>query len=334
MTVVFSSCTIDITQGKGIFYLLHIGIIGLGAIGQRLMKQFLQHPHIEVVAVCDQLESLARETAGSIRGAQAYTMYQQLIADPKVELVYVAVPPKFHFPIVMEALRAQKHILCEKPLANSVEEAREMLKAATEANVIHAMNFPLNYGAAAIKFAELFRENYIGKLRRLQLTMQFSEWPRPWQKNNWVGNREQGGFVLEVGVHFIQQILKVFGDLKNIHTHLELPTDPLKCETGIIATAKLEDGTPVLIEGISEIAGKEYIGFTAFGSEGTLSLENWGQLKVGKLGEKLETILIEDAAPNQLIDEIIKAIDGQEAELYDFEVGYKAQVILEQLRKI
>ncbi|MCB7347808.1 hypothetical protein LIZ33_16355, partial [Desulfovibrio desulfuricans] len=77
---------------------------------------------------------------------------------------------------------------------------------------------------------------------------------------------------------------------------------------------------------ISEIAGKEYIGFTAFGSEGTLSLENWGQLKVGKLGEKLETILIEDAAPNQLIDEIIKAIDGQEAELYDFEVGYKAQV--------
>ncbi|MGG0718206.1 Gfo/Idh/MocA family oxidoreductase [Robertmurraya massiliosenegalensis] len=314
--------------------MLHIGIIGLGAIGQRLIKQFSEHPDIEVVAVCDQLESLARETAVSLGEAHAYTEYQELISDSKVDLVYVAVPPKYHFPIVMEVLQAKKHILCEKPLANSVEEAEAMLKAAKKAGVVHAMNFPLNYGAAATKFAELIRENYIGKLRRLQLTMHFPEWPRPWQKNDWVGQREQGGFVLEVGVHFIQQTLKIFGDIKNIQTRLELPGDSLKCETGIIATAELEDGTPVLIEGLSEIAGKEYIGFTAYGSEGTLSLENWGQLKAAKLGEELETILTEGVTPNLLIEEITKAVQGQEAELYDFEVGYKAQVVLEELRKI
>ncbi|WP_223587614.1 Gfo/Idh/MocA family protein [Neobacillus bataviensis] len=314
--------------------MLHIGIIGLGAIGQRLIKKFKEHPDVEITAVCDRLESLVRETSNALGGVHTYTDYQGLIADQRVDLIYVAVPPKFHHPIVMDVLKAKKHVLCEKPLANSLDEAKEMAQAAKEAGVIHAMNFPLNYEQGATKFAEMIGQNYVGKLRRLQLTMHFPEWPRFWQKNDWVGEREQGGFVLEVGVHFIQQTLKVFGAIKNIQTRLELPDDPQKCETGVIATGELEDGTPVLIEGLSQIAGKEHIGYTAYGSEGILSLENWGELKGGKNGEELNVISFDETKPNRLIDELVKAANGQKAELYDFEVGYRAQEILEELRKM
>jgi predicted dehydrogenase len=314
--------------------MLHIGIIGLGAIGQRLIKQFTEHSQVKVTAVCDQLESLATETANRIGEVQAFTDYKYLIESPQVDLVYVAVPPKYHHQIVMDVLKVKKHVLCEKPLANSLEEAKEMAAAAERAGVIHAMNFPLNYGQAAAKFAELIRENYTGKLRRLQLTMHFPEWPRFWQKNEWVGGREQGGFVLEVGVHFIQQTLKLFGEIKNIQTRLELPDDTEKCETGIIATAELADGTPILIEGLSQIAGKEYIGFTAFGAEGILSLENWGELRGGKNGEELEEISFEEVTPNRLIDELVKAVNGEDSELYDFEAGNQAQKVLEELRKL
>ncbi|MDN3015478.1 Gfo/Idh/MocA family oxidoreductase [Paenibacillus sp. BSR1-1] len=314
--------------------MLHIGIIGLGAIGQRLIKKFKEHPDVEITAVCDRLESLARETADALGGVPVYTDYQSLVADQRVDLIYVAVPPKFHHPIVMDVLRAKKHVLCEKPLANSLDEAKEMAQAAKEAGVIHAMNFPLNYEQGATKFAQMISENYVGKLRRLHLTMHFPEWPRFWQKNDWVGEREQGGFVLEVGVHFIQQTLKVFGDIKNIQTRLELPDDPQKCETGVIATGELEDGTPVLIEGLSQIAGKEHIAFTAYGSEGILSLENWGELRGGKNGEGLIAISFGETKPNRLIDELVKAANGQEAELYDFDLGYRAQEILEELRKM
>lgn len=314
--------------------MVHIGIIGLGAIGQRLIKNFKEHSEVEITAVCDGVESLVRETADALGGVQAYTDYKNLIADGRVDLVYVAVPPKFHHPIVMDALKAKKHVLCEKPLANSLFEAKEMAQAAKEAGVIHAMNFPLNYSQAATKFAEMIGECFIGKLRRLELTMHFPEWPRLWQKNDWVGGREQGGFVLEVGVHFIQQTLKLFGGIKNIQTRLDLPEDSQKCETGIIATGELEDGTPVLIEGLSHIAGKEHIGFTAYGTEGVLTLENWGELRGGKNGEELKDILFVETKPNHLIDELVKAANGQKAELYDFETGYRAQEILEELRKI
>ncbi|MCG7345873.1 Gfo/Idh/MocA family oxidoreductase [Sporosarcina sp. ACRSL] len=313
--------------------MLHIGIIGLGAIGQRLIKQFTEHDEVAVIAVCDRNEALAKETSNSLGNVQAFTDYKQLLANEQVDAVYVAVPPKFHHAIVMDAIRAKKHVLCEKPLANSLEEAEEMADAAKEAGIVHAMNFPLNYGQAATKLAELINENYIGKLRRLQLSMHFPEWPRAWQKNDWVGGREQGGFVLEVGVHFIQQTLKLFGEVQNIQTRLEFPDDPTLCESGIIATAELSDGTPVLIEGISGQAGKEHIGFTAYGTEGILSLENWGHLRGGKTGDDLATISLEEVAPRRLIDELVKAVNGEEAELYDFEVGYQAQKILEQLRK-
>lgn len=314
--------------------MVQIGVIGLGAIGQRLIDQFMKHPEVEIVAICDRLEDLTKETSDKLGDVKAYFDPKKLIEDKQVELVYVAVPPKFHHAIVTEVLKANKHVLCEKPLANSLKEAKEMSQVANDSGVVHAMNFPLNYGKAASKFGELVSDGYLGEIRRIQLTMQFPEWPRNWQKNNWVGGREQGGFVLEVGVHFIQQTLKVFGEIRNIKTQLDLPDDPHQCEKGIIATAELIDSTPVLIEGLSHIAGKEYIGFTAYGSEGTLSLENWGELKGGRMGEALEPIAFEDAKSNSLIDELIKAINGEEAELYDFSVGFQAQNVLEGLRKI
>lgn len=314
--------------------MIHIGIIGLGAIGQRLINQFKQHDGVTITAVCDQTNTLAHETADKLGDVQAYTDYKQLLLNEEVDLVYVAVPPKFHHTIVMDAIQAKKHILCEKPLANSLEEAKEMADAAKETGIVHAMNFPLNYGQAATKFAELINENYIGQLRRLQLSMHFPEWPRAWQKNDWVAGREQGGFVLEVGVHFIQQTLKLFGELHNIQARLEFPKDPMLCETGIIATAELAEGTPVLIEGISGQAGIEHIGFSAYGSEGVLKLENWGELRGGKTGETLESISVEEVTPSRLIDELVKAVNGGEAaDLYDFEVGYQAQKVLEELRK-
>lgn len=313
--------------------MLHIGIIGLGAIGQRLIHQFKEHPEVSIAAICDLSESLVRETAAKLGNVQVYTDYQQLITDGKVELVYVAVPPKFHHAIVLDVLRAKKHVLCEKPLANSLEEAEEMAQAAKEARVVHAMNFPLNYGEAATKFAALIKGGYVGKLRRLQLTMNFPQWPRVWQQNDWVGEREQGGFVLEVGVHFIQQIVKLFGDLHNIQSRLEFPDNPMSCETGIIATAELSDGTPVLIEGISQVAGHEHIGFTAYGSEGVLSIENWSDLRGGKTGEELSLLPLDDTQPPRLINELVKAVEGEQAQIYDFEVGYRAQAILEALRK-
>ncbi|WP_226645232.1 Gfo/Idh/MocA family protein [Mesobacillus subterraneus] len=313
--------------------MIKVGVIGLGAIGQRLIKGFQEHPAMDIAAVCDAAEDRVKETAAELGRIPAYSNHQEMLENTKLDLVYVAVPPKFHHAVASDVLAKGIHILCEKPLANSVEEAESLLKQAQDAGVVHAMNFPLNYSAGSKTFEKLIKSNYVGNLRRVQLKMHFPQWPRPWQQNAWVASKEQGGYVLEVGVHFIQQLQKVFGDVEVKDVQIQFPDDSHASESAILAILKLADGTPVLIDGMSQIAGKEEIAFTAYGDEGTLSLLNWGQLEGGRLGEEILPLEADHSLTDSLVDNLVKAIKGEEATIIDFAAGYEAQIILEQLRK-
>ncbi|MCH1625585.1 Gfo/Idh/MocA family protein [Ferdinandcohnia quinoae] len=312
---------------------IRVGVIGLGAIGERLIKGFTAHEKTAVMAVVDTNSSRAKEVAGKLGGISWYNNHLEMLEQQALDIVYVAVPPKFHHKIVLDVIEKGIHVLCEKPLANSVSEAREMMERAETAGIIHAMNFPLNYSPEVFTLEKLLKDKYIGDLRRVELTMHFPEWPRPWQRNEWVGEREQGGFVLEVGVHFIQLTNRLFGNITYLHSQLELPENREKCETGVIANLEICDGTPFTINGISKIAGEERIAYTIYGTEGTLSLVNWSQLEGGKLGEKIEPIQAETSGNMTLISSLVHAIEGMPAEIFNFKVGYDAQLVLEKVRE-
>ncbi|RSK27246.1 gfo/Idh/MocA family oxidoreductase [Bacillus sp. HMF5848] len=308
-------------------------VIGLGAIGERFISNMKELTQIKIIGVCDTNRSKAEMIASTIFECKAYDNYELLLSQETVDFVYVAVPPKFHFDIVIAAIEKGIHILCEKPLANSIEEALLIRDKANKAGIVHAMNFPLNYSAGAYTFFTKIKNGEIGKLRRLELCMQFPQWPRPWQQNEWVASREQGGFILEVGVHFIQQTLKIFGNATLIHKELELPEDPKRSEIGIYALLHLNDTqVPFVISGLSDIAGEERIAYTAYGTDGTLSLINWRDLQAAKIGEAMQEVRELEEPKTNLLDEFISAIDGKQADIYDFNVGYDAQQMLDQLR--
>lgn len=313
--------------------MIRVGVIGLGAIGQRLIKGFNDHPETVIGAVCDTVEERAKEVARELGGIPGFQNHHEMLKNVALDLVYVAVPPKFHHAVASDVLAEGIHILCEKPLANSIEEAESLLKKAQDSSVVHAMNFPLNYSVGSKSFEKLIKQNYVGSLRRIHFKMHFPEWPRPWQQNTWVASKEQGGYVLEVGVHFIQQIQRIFGPLKVKNVQIQFPEDPQASENAILATLELLDGTPVTIDGMSQVAGKEEIALTAYGTDGTLSLLNWGELEGGKLGENIRPLEPDHTLADSLIDNLVKAINGENATIIDFAAGYEAQVILEKLRK-
>jgi predicted dehydrogenase len=312
-----------------------VAIIGIGALGEGMVQVFSEHSMVELVAVCDtNLEKV--EQCASLYKVEGFTNHVDMLGKVEVDMVYVAVPPKWHHDIAVDVIQAGKHILCEKPLANSLEEAENLLRLAKENNVVHAMNFPLNYINNTRRFEELWLEGYIGRLRKVELSMQFPTWPRHWQQNSWINTREQGGFVFEVTGHFIQLIQRFFGPIVNVERELEFPDDPSLPETGIIAKMRLENGVPITFNGISGLAGLEeqHLRLTAYGTEGTLSLIDLMKLKAGRIGEEyLEIELDNNHFWNELICEFVAAIDGRASELYDFQVGYDVQVVLEELRK-
>src|SRR5688500_11241665 len=117
---------------------LKIGIIGSGGIAQSChMKGYASMPDdVEMVAVCDISEETCQKAAGAYGVTKTYTDYRELLADPEVDAVSVATPNKHHLEPTVAALKAGKHVLCEKPLGMNADECRRMCAAARESGKI------------------------------------------------------------------------------------------------------------------------------------------------------------------------------------------------------
>ncbi|MFD2443954.1 Gfo/Idh/MocA family protein [Bacillus sp. CGMCC 1.16607] len=309
---------------------IKVGIIGLGAIGERVLNKFLNHPMTEVVAACD--TSIDRlHNINKKYNLQTYQDYKEMLNNDSINLVYLAVPPKYHHRIALDVIEAKKHLFCEKPLANSIIEAEEMTTAAENAHIVNALNFPMPYSNVFQKFKEKITNGEIDEVIRVDVQMQFTTWPRSWQQNDWIASREQGGFIREVGPHYIQMIQEVFGDLKNIQSFVDFPEDPSLCEQGFIARMELANGTPVLFNGLSNLGQKEHISFKVYGKKGTVDLINWSELFVstGDFAPAIYPLQREEEI--DLIGELIKAINGENAKLVSFREGYNVQRVLESL---
>jgi len=113
-----------------------IGIVGAGNIASLNVAGYLGDPRCDVVAVCDPKEGRAAEAAREWGATKSYTDLDALLADPDVDAVEILTPTFLHHDHAMAAIAAGKHVSCQKPLSNTVAEARAMGAAAEEAGVI------------------------------------------------------------------------------------------------------------------------------------------------------------------------------------------------------
>ena len=309
---------------------MNIGIIGAGVVAERIINAANNHQRANIKAIYD----VNKEKLNQIRDKYNITgvnSYDELLNDENIDIIYLAVPPKHHYPIAMDILNTEKHFLCEKPLANSTDEAREMFEKARDKKIVTAMNFPTIYTNAYKKINNLLEESFIGELIRVEFHGYFTHWPRLWQQNDWIASREQGGFVREVITHYIQLIQRLFGDMEDVVSFIEYPENENLSETSIIAKAKVK-GVPLLINALSDVGMEEEMNFKIFGTKGTISLRNWREVWISTKESRLEKVEIkEDGHLINLLENVFKAIDGQQANIVDFEEGYKAQIVIEKL---
>src|SRR5690625_4054788 len=109
---------------------LKVGVIGCGSIAKfRHLPEYAANKDVEIVAVCDIVKERA-EDAAETYDAKAYTDYKELIADDAIDVISVCLPNNLHAPVSIDSLNAGKHVLCEKPMATSREEAEQMIEAA------------------------------------------------------------------------------------------------------------------------------------------------------------------------------------------------------------
>lgn len=315
---------------------LKMAVVGLGHMGRHMIHRLLPQyaDTIELVALCDSDEaSMHKEVEAAGISPRLYTDYRQLLNEVSLDLVYIAVPPSLHYDVAKIAFEKGIHVFCEKPLANSLTEARSLVELAEQSDLLHAVHFSLPLEPAVLKLQELLEEQAIGEIQSMELFLEFPQWPRAWQQNPWITSRQQGGYLLEVGIHWIQMIQQLFGPITHVKSEVEFPSDLNQCESRVQAVLRLHHGIDVHLSGTDKREGDERVSLVIHGEEGTIALENWCNLFKSVKDADLQPVPVEDNdSLLPILKQIVKTLNGDAGIFFNFYDGYNAQVVLEALR--
>ncbi|MFC6333678.1 Gfo/Idh/MocA family protein [Paenibacillus septentrionalis] len=231
---------------------LRVGVIGCGAIAQRRhLPEYLARHDVEIVAVCDFSEERANQVKEQFGAQYAITSTEQLLAFDEIDAVSVCTPNQFHAAVSIQAMKAGKHVLCEKPMATTIEEAREMVKAAEENGVYLMVGHNQRLMPVHQKAKEMLKLGKLGKVLTFATTFGHSG-PENWSVDgakSWFFNKDQAfvGAMGDLGVHKADLIAWLIDDpIAEVSAlvgtlHKEIPIDDnaiflLKTSGGSIGT--------------------------------------------------------------------------------------------------
>jgi predicted dehydrogenase len=187
-----------------------VAYIGAGAIVRYAhIPNFSALPNTQNVALCDVNEMRVATLAADAGIAATYTDYRTMLAEVKPDITVVATPNVFHKEQAIAALEAGSHVLCEKPLAATYEDAQAMFEAARRADRVLTVGTHYRYGANMQAVRAQAKAGFFGKIYAIRTT---------WQRRSgipgmggWFTNRDLagGGVLLDLGVHALDRALYV-----------------------------------------------------------------------------------------------------------------------------
>lgn len=176
------------------------GIIGLGNIAHEFAEHFDQETS-ELAAVASRTIDKAEAFAQRYHIPKAYGSYQEMLNDQEIDIIYIAVPNRQHSQHIMEALAANKHVLCEKAITMNKKELTEAIKLAEEKNLVLAeamtiFNMPLYQ-----QLRSLIDTNKLGALKMIQAP--FGSYKDPDPTNRFFNPELAGGALLDIGTYAV-----------------------------------------------------------------------------------------------------------------------------------
>jgi predicted dehydrogenase len=264
---------------------IRMGLIGLGRHGMRYAKHLLEpNPVARLVAVSrrDSTEGARFAEQHSIR---FYPDYRKLIADPDVQAVLVVTPPALTREVCLEAVRAGKPLLIEKPLAVTAEDARAMAAAAERANVplMTAQTLRFDSSIQALKNALPI----VGLPRYLLLTNRIEPRPDLLRDPRDYGGR---GVLLEIGIHLLDLVRYLTDDeINEVRCEMDRPEG---AESRAWVTLRTQRDLRCLLD-VSRVSAGRVSRAEWIGEKGQL-IADWARHRFSKIAETVE----ETAVPN------------------------------------
>lgn len=278
---------------------VRIGVVGTGFGARVQVPGFLKLDGVEVSAVMSsgRLEN-ARRVASDYNIQSVCATFEEMLKVPGLDAVSIVTPPYQHRDLTLQALAAGKHVLCEKPMATSLEEARQMLDAARKSGLVAMIDHEFRYVPARAFATELIQQGWLGQLITANITMLSGSSAdprgRPW---NWLFDREAGGgFLGALGSHYIDALRGWFGEISAVSAEIEtviknryLPNSnemrAVTAEDSFVLLCRFARGgaATINVSVVVPFGNGEHL--ELYGSNGALILDNEGRIYGGRVGE-------------------------------------------------
>ncbi len=217
-------------------------MIGTGFMGKVHTEAVRRLGNVEVTAVAGTSDTRAKDFADSVFIPHSTGDWKTLLANRELDAVHVLTPNSLHAPMSIEFLRAGKHVLCEKPLAMNVDEAKEMLDVATKAGLAHATNHNLRFYPVVQNIREMIHSGELGEVLAVQGTYS-QDWLLYDTDYNWRIEEKANGRLRamgDIGSHWMDQIqfvtglpiTAVCGELTTFHKTRKKPKHSVETFTG------------------------------------------------------------------------------------------------------
>ena len=245
-------------------------LIGYGGMGQWHVNKLQTMPELFTVAgVYDILPE--RNRAAEQNGLRAYPTLEALLQDTSIDLVTIATPNDTHLPLAVAAMRAGKHVICEKPVALSSAELAEMIEVSRQTGRLLTVHQNRRWDQDFLVVKALLANNELGPVFDIESRVHGSRGvPGDWRNHKEHG----GGMILDWGVHLLDQVLQL----------TEEDVICVQCHTTHITNDDVDDGFKVLLTfasgwtAVVEVGTSHFIGMPRWfvcGENGTAVIEDW-----------------------------------------------------------
>ena len=218
-----------------------VGVIGLGEIGQVHAAAVRRSRAARLVAVADTAPELLPPF--ETQGVRGYRDGGELIADPEVGTVCVCLPHDLHLPVTLEAIRARKNVLVEKPLTTSLEQGQRLVDAAAAAGVALGVSHNQVFYAAHAEAKRLIEGGGIGRPVLIRLRLGLGPRFGGWRDSP---DQSGGGLLADAGVHRLYLALHLFGPVHEVRAVLDAPRQ--RGETFAVVVLVFRSGALGLVE--------------------------------------------------------------------------------------
>ena len=260
--------------------LIKLGIIGCGMAVQRLhwpaLKK-LRH-EVRVIAIARRSYEEAKDLAVKEKINCVYKDYGELLRDNQIEVVLTAVPIELNGTVLLDALRAGKHVLAEKPIAANLKQAHSIIREVESRRQIVLIGENFRYHLAIGEARSLINSGEIGDVFAFRLKVNFditATARQPWISRGWRHeSKHPGGFVLDAGVHPIAALRDTLGEVDQVFAQTLDRSSVLRGPDSLLMQVRLKSGVTgqCFFCYTAKEAKENALDFVIYGTKGVLHL--------------------------------------------------------------